>query len=57
VRKSRYVNPTVCKFKGAGGWEECRLPLPLRDVEAVSVFPGQERITLYEVEILGARAQ
>ncbi len=55
-RKSYFVNPTVCRFKGTGAWEECKLPLPLQDVEAVSVFPERERITLHEVEILGTKA-
>ncbi|MBF5044147.1 hypothetical protein FGE12_17240 [Aggregicoccus sp. 17bor-14] len=54
-RKTRFVNPTVCRFQGNGSWEECRLPLPLSNVEAVSVFPERERITLNEVEILGVR--
>ena len=53
VRKTRYVNPVLCHFKGTGAWETCTLPLPLRDVEAVSVFPERPRITLYEVEVLG----
>ncbi|HET9450450.1 MAG TPA: hypothetical protein VFO83_06190 [Aggregicoccus sp.] len=55
-RKRSFVNPTVCQFKGTGAWEDCKLPLPLQDVEAISVFPGREKISLYEVEILGTRA-
>ncbi|SES74701.1 hypothetical protein SAMN05443639_101121 [Stigmatella erecta] len=54
-RGTWFVNPTACTFKGTGKWETCTLKVPLLDVEALSVFPGAERISLYEVEALGTR--
>jgi hypothetical protein len=54
-RGTWFVNPTACAFQGTGTWETCTLKVPLLDVEAISVFPGTERIALYEVEALGTR--
>jgi hypothetical protein len=50
-----FVNPTVCSFKGMGQWETCELKFPLLDVAALSVFPGQPKISLYEVDARGTR--
>lgn len=50
-----FVNPTVCRFKGTGQWETCELKVPLLDVAALSVFPGQPKISLYEVDARGTR--
>ncbi len=54
-RGTFFVNPTVCRFKGTGQWEPCELKVPLLDVEAISVFPAQPKISLYEVEARGMR--
>lgn len=54
-RDTFFVNPTVCRFKGTGQWETCTLQVPLVDVEALSVFPEQPKISLYEVEARGTR--
>jgi hypothetical protein len=54
-RGTFFVNPTVCQFKGTGQWEACALKVPLLDVEALSVFPAQPKISLYEVEAKGTR--
>jgi len=54
-RGTFFVNPTVCQFKGTGQWETCTLKVPLLDVEALSVFPAQPKISLYEVEAHGTR--
>ncbi len=54
-RGMSFVHPTACRFKGTGQWETCRLPVPLLDVDAVSVFPERKMISLYAVEVLGAR--
>lgn len=54
-RGTFFVNPTVCQFKGTGQWETCALKVPLLDVEAISVFPAQPKISVYEVETHGAR--
>ncbi len=53
-RGMRFVNPVVCRFKGTGQAENCALPVPLLDVDAVSVFPDKP-LTLHELEVLGAR--
>lgn len=50
-----FVNPTVCHFKGTGQWEACALNVPLLEVEALSVFPAESKLTVYEVEVRGAR--
>lgn len=50
-----FVNPTVCRFTGTGQWEQCPLPLPLRDVDAVSIFPERADTELKELEVHGAR--
>ncbi|ATB48503.1 hypothetical protein [Corallococcus macrosporus] len=50
-----FVNPTVCRFNGTGQWEQCPLPVPLRDVDAVSVFPERADTELKELEVHGAR--
>lgn len=50
-----FVNPTVCSFKGTGQWETCEPKVPLLDVAALSVFPGQPKISLYEVDTRGTR--
>lgn len=50
-----FVNPTVCSFKGTGQWETCELKFPLLDVAALSVFPSQTKISLYEVDARGNR--
>lgn len=52
-RGTSFVNPTVCHFKGTGQWETCTAPVPLLSVEAISVFPEQPRISLYELEARG----
>ncbi|WP_407736258.1 hypothetical protein [Hyalangium sp.] len=52
-RGTFFVNPTVCQFKGTGQWETCALKVPLLDVEAISVFPAQPKISVYEVEARG----
>lgn len=54
-RGMTFVHPTACRFKGTGQWETCKLEVPLLEVDALSVFPEQPRISLYEVEVLGAR--
>jgi hypothetical protein len=54
-RGSFFVNPTVCQFQGTGQWESCTLMAPLVDVEALSVFPSQPKITLYAVDVRGTR--
>jgi hypothetical protein len=54
-RGTSFVNPTVCQFKGSGQWETCSLPAPLVDLEALSVFPRQPKISLYELEASGTR--
>lgn len=54
-RGTFFVNPTVCHFKGTGQWETCGLKVPLLEVEALSVFPGQASLTLYEVDARGSR--
>lgn len=54
-RGMNFVAPTACHFKGTGQWEACKLEVPLLDVDAVSVFPEAKKISLYEVEVLGAR--
>jgi hypothetical protein len=54
-RGTFFVNPTVCQFKGTGQWETCTLPVPLLDVEALSVFPAKPKISLHEVEARGVR--
>ncbi|MBN1208436.1 MAG: hypothetical protein JXB05_26485 [Myxococcaceae bacterium] len=54
-RGTFFVNPTLCHFKGSGRWETCSLPAPLVDVEALSVFPRQPKISLYELEASGTR--
>ncbi|RKH42071.1 hypothetical protein, partial [Corallococcus llansteffanensis] len=50
-----YVDPTVCRFRGTGGWEICKPVLPLLDVDAVSVLPERPGVELKELEIIGAR--
>ncbi|MFP2931286.1 hypothetical protein ACLESO_40080, partial [Pyxidicoccus sp. 3LG] len=50
-----FVNPTVCRFQGTGQWEACALPVPLLDVDAVSVFPERTDGQVRELEIHGAR--
>ncbi|MFP2963781.1 hypothetical protein ACLEPN_40165 [Myxococcus sp. 1LA] len=50
-----FVNPTVCRFSGTGQWEQCHLQVPLRDVDAVSVFPERADTELKELEVNGAR--
>lgn len=55
ARGMSFVHPTACRFKGTGQWETCKLEVPLLDVDAVSVFPERQKISLYEVEVLGAR--
>jgi hypothetical protein len=54
-RGTFFVNPTVCRFKGTGQWETCELKVPLLAVEALSVFPDQPKISLYEVDARGTR--
>ncbi len=54
-RGTFFVNPTACRFKGTGQWETCELKVPLLDVEALGVLPGQPKISLYEVDTRGAR--
>jgi hypothetical protein len=54
-RGTFFVNPTVCRFKGTGQWEKCELKVPMLAVEALSVFPGQPKISLYEVDARGTR--
>ncbi|WP_224361076.1 hypothetical protein [Hyalangium versicolor] len=54
-RGTFFVNPTVCRFKGTGQWETCELPVPLVDVEAISVFPALPRIAFHELEVRGTR--
>jgi hypothetical protein len=54
-RGTFFVNPTVCQFKGTGQWEACALKVPLLDVEAISVFPAQPKISVYEVDARGTR--
>ncbi|NPC84391.1 hypothetical protein HPC49_40040, partial [Pyxidicoccus fallax] len=50
-----FVNPTVCRYRGTGQWEVCKLPVPLLDVDAVSVFPERADGEVKELEIIGAR--
>lgn len=52
-RGTSFVNPTVCHFKGTGQWESCTAQVPLLSVEAISVFPEQPMISLYELEARG----
>jgi hypothetical protein len=54
-RGTFFVNPTVCQFQGTGQWETCNLMSPLVDVEALSVFPSQPKVTLHEVDVRGTR--
>ncbi|WP_233166217.1 hypothetical protein [Archangium sp. Cb G35] len=53
--KTSFVDPVACRFKGTGQWETCALPVPLLDVEALSVFPEKDTLTLSEVEARGTR--
>lgn len=53
--KTSFVDPVACRFKGTGQWETCALPTPLLDVEALSVFPDKDKLTLNEVEAHGTR--
>ncbi len=53
--KTSFVDPVACRFKGTGQWETCALPVPLLDVEALSVFPDKDTLTLNEVEARGTR--
>lgn len=53
--KTSFVLPVACRFKGTGQWETCALPTPLLDVEALSVFPDKEKLTVNEVEARGTR--
>ena len=53
--KTNFVDPVACRFKGTGQWETCALPVPLLDVEALSVFPDKDTLTLNEVEARGTR--
>ncbi|MCY1077567.1 hypothetical protein [Archangium lansingense] len=53
--KTSFVDPVACRFKGTGQWETCTLPVPLLDVEALSVFPDKGKLTLNEVEARGTR--
>jgi len=48
-----FVLPVACRFQGTGQWETCALPVPLLDVEALSVFPEKDTLTLSEVEARG----
>ena len=50
--KTSFVLPVACRFRGTGQWETCALPVPLLDVEALSVFP-EKALTLSEVEARG----
>jgi hypothetical protein len=52
-RGTSFVNPTLCHFKGTGQWEACTVLLPLLSVEAISVFPEEPKISLYELEARG----
>jgi len=52
-RGTSFVNPTLCHFKGTGQWEACTVLVPLLSVEAISVFPEDPKITLYELEARG----
>jgi hypothetical protein len=54
-RGMSFVAPTACHFKGTGQWEQCKLEVPLLDVDALSVFPEAKKVSLYEVEALGMR--
>lgn len=51
--KTSFVLPVACRFRGTGQWEPCALPVPLLDVEALSVFPDKGKLTLSEVEARG----
>ncbi len=53
--KTSFVLPVACRFRGTGQWETCALPVPLLDVEALSVFPDKDTLTLNEVEARGSR--
>ncbi|HYO52140.1 hypothetical protein [Archangium sp.] len=53
--QTSFVDPVACRFRGTGQWESCALPVPLLDVEALSVFPEQGKLTLSEVEARGTR--
>ncbi|WP_375765518.1 hypothetical protein NR798_27840 [Archangium gephyra] len=53
--KTSFVDPVACRFRGTGQWETCALPVPLLDVEALSVFPDKDKLTLNEVEARGTR--
>ncbi|QRN93474.1 hypothetical protein JRI60_30335 [Archangium violaceum] len=50
-----FVLPVACRFRGTGQWETCALPVPLLEVEALSVFPDKDKLTLSEVEARGTR--
>ncbi|WP_257447368.1 hypothetical protein [Archangium lipolyticum] len=50
-----FVLPVACRFHGTGQWETCALPVPLLDVEALSVFPDKGKLALSEVEARGTR--
>jgi hypothetical protein len=53
--KTSFVDPVACRFKGTGQWETCALATPLLGVEALSVFPDKDKLTLNEVEARGTR--
>jgi hypothetical protein len=54
-RNLSFVDPTVCQFQGTDQWEICTLPLPLLEVEALTVFPLSPKIMLYELDVQGTR--
>ncbi|MCP3100844.1 hypothetical protein LZ198_18395 [Myxococcus sp. K15C18031901] len=54
-RDFSFVNPVVCRFQGTGTWETCTPSVPLKDVDALSVFPERPDVVLGELEVLGAR--
>ncbi len=53
--KTNFVDPVACRFRGTGQWETCALPVALLDVEALSVFPDKDKLTMNEVEARGTR--
>jgi hypothetical protein len=53
--KTGFVDPVACRFRGTGQWEGCALPVPLLDVEALSVFPENDGLLLSELELRGTR--
>ncbi len=53
--RTSFVDPVACRFRGTGQWETCALPVSLLDVEALSVFPEKDTLTLNEVEARGTR--